>query len=37
VIATAGVGSGLGSSWLVSLRKVAEGEILVDSSVCEPG
>jgi hypothetical protein len=36
-MATAGVGSGLGSSWVMSLRKAAEGEILVGSSVCEPG
>ena len=34
---TAGVNSRLGNSWAVSLRKAAEGEILIDSSVCEPG
>jgi hypothetical protein len=36
-MATARVGSRLGSPWVVSLRKAAEGGILVDSSVCEPG
>jgi hypothetical protein len=34
---TAGVGSALGSPCVVSVRKAAEGEILADSSVCEPG
>jgi hypothetical protein len=34
---TTGVSSALGSSWVVSVSKVAEGEIQVESAVCEPG